>query len=222
MADRKEQAKPLALAVHQFDVNEHDAFPVDFMSRRRQKCIKFCGCSAAVLLILVVIILILMLTIFHVKDPVLKLNSVKIDGLNLLSSKNNFLQGLNLTVVADVSVKNPNVASFKFDNTTTNVYYNGSLVGEVRTPAGQAKARRTLRMNVTVDVMVDKIVEVERFKSDLIAGILPLSTYTRISGKVKITDVIKRSIVVKMNCTMNVNVSSQAIQDRNCRRSVSL
>ncbi|KAI3468675.1 hypothetical protein Pfo_025338 [Paulownia fortunei] len=222
MAEKKEQVKPLAPAAHPIDIDEHHAFPVEFTTRPYQKCIKCCGCSAAILLILVMIVLTLMLTVFRVKDPFMTMNSVKIDGLDIFNSSTISPQGLNLTVVADVSIKNPNVASFKFDSTTTNVYYNGSVVGEVRTPSGQARARRTLRMNVSVDVMVDEILEVARFKSDLVAGILPLSTYTRISGKVKITDVIRRSVVVKMNCTMNVNISSQAIQDRNCRRRISL
>ncbi|KAL0312530.1 UNVERIFIED_CONTAM: hypothetical protein Sradi_5652300 [Sesamum radiatum] len=225
MADKKEQVKPLAPAAYRITIHDDHAgtVPLEFATRRHRKCIRCCGCSAAVLLILAVMIIILMFTVFRVKDPVLKMNSVKIDGLSLLHSNTaGFQPGLNLTFVADVSIKNPNVASFKFDNTTTFVYYDGTVVGEVKSPAGQARARRTLRMNVTIDVAVEKVVGVGRFKSDFDAGIFPVSTYTRISGRVRITDMIKRSVVVKMNCTMNVNTSSQGVQDRNCRRRVSL
>lgn len=211
MADKKEQVKPLAPTAHRIDV---DDFPVEFTSRRRQKCIKCCGCSVAVSLLLVVAVLILMLTIFHVKDPLLKLKSVKIDGVDSLS-----LAGRrNLTLVADVSLKNPNAASFKFDNMTTYVYYGGSAVGETRTPAGRVGPRRTLGMNVLVDVMVEKVLEVKSFGNDLNKGILSIITHTRMSGKIKITDVSKKSVVVEMKCSMNVNISTESSEfdDRNC------
>lgn len=165
-----------------------------------------------------------MITVFHVKDPTLKLNSLKIDGLDLLSNKTNLNQGggLNLTLEADVSIKNPNAASFKFEEATTDVYYDGAVVGEVRTPAGEARARRTLRMSVLVDVVVDKMVGVKRFESDFIAWSFAVSMSTRINGVVKIADVVKKSVVVKMMCTMNLDLRTQAIQDRVCRRDVSL
>ncbi|KAL8543560.1 hypothetical protein ACS0TY_004208 [Phlomoides rotata] len=219
MAEKKEQVKPLAPTSHRIDINKHDDFPVEFTSRRRRKCIKCCGCSVAVSLILVVTVLILMLTVLHVKDPLLKLNAVNIDGVDSLSGDPS---GRNLTLVADVSLKNPNAASFKFENTTTYVYYGDSLVGEGRTPAGRVGARRSIRVSVLVDVMVDKIVEVESFKSDLSKGVLGISTNTRMSGKVKITGVSKKSVVVEMNCTMNVNVNvnRQVIEDRKCRTSI--
>ncbi|KAI3453766.1 hypothetical protein Pfo_010429 [Paulownia fortunei] len=219
MSEKKEQAKPLAPAAHRIDVEETDAFSVEFMAGHHRKCIKCCGCSVAILLIIAMVILVLMFTVFRVKDPILKLNSVNIQGLD---RSMDFGPGLNLTVEADVSIKNPNVASFKFSNTTTNVYYDGSIIGETKTPSGEAKARRTLRMNLSIKLRMDKILKVGRLRSDLGKGLLPISSYTRISGKVKITHVIKRSVVVKMNCTMNVNISSHGIQDQNCRRRVSL
>lgn len=220
--EKKEQVKPLAPAAHHINIEDSDAFSVEYMGGHHRKLIKFCGCSVAILLIIVTVILVLMFTVFHVKDPILKMSSVSIQGVDKLNSSTNLGPGLNVTVKADVSIKNPNVASFKFDNTTTYVYYGGSVIGETRTPAGEARARKTLRMNVSIELMVDKIREVGRLKRDLDTGLLPISSYTRISGKVKITRAIKRGVVVKLNCTMNVNISSQGIQDRNCRRRVSL
>ncbi|KAL3844541.1 hypothetical protein ACJIZ3_001944 [Penstemon smallii] len=234
--EKKEQVKPLRPrkedisddmihAAHtniMVDTHKHDSFPIEFTTQPRSKCIKFCGCCAAIFLILVTILLVLMFTAFHVKDPILNLNLVDIEGVDVLNRTANFRPGLNLTIVAGVSIKNPNVASLKFSNTTMSVYYDGYVIGEARTPEGRARARKTVRINVTVDVMVDEVVKVPRFVSDLGVGMLPISMYMVIDGKVKIMDVIKRSVVVRMNCTMNVNVNSQMIQDWNCRRRVSL
>ncbi|KAH1085687.1 hypothetical protein GYH30_017593 [Glycine max] len=40
----------------------------------------------------------------------------------------------------------------------TGQHHHGVLVGEARGPPGRAKARRTLRMNVTIDVITDRVV----------------------------------------------------------------
>lgn len=226
--DKVEQVTPLAPASHRsFTAVEHAhvSFSQDHSPKfPSRKCIKLCGCLSAISLVIVTIVLILMLTVFHIKNPVLEINSVRIEGANTLSNNTaSFSPRVNLTLLADISVKNPNAASFKFRNATTTVYYDGSVVGETRTPEGRAPARRTVSMSLTaVDIMADRIVRVPRFGSDLASGLLPISTYTRLDGKVKITDVIKRSFVVRMNCTMNFDLLSQAVQDQRCRSRVSL
>ncbi|KAG6403488.1 hypothetical protein SASPL_135711 [Salvia splendens] len=72
-----------------------------------------------------------MLTIFHVKHPSLEIISVKIDGLNSLSHNNN------PTLVAGVSIKNLNAATFKFHEAATE-----DLVEEL------LKKRQSLEQNV--------------------------------------------------------------------------
>ncbi|XP_057811724.1 uncharacterized protein LOC131025961 [Salvia miltiorrhiza] len=223
MSDKKEQVKPLAPAAHRVDIDDYDrsdAFSVELASHlchSRQKCIKLCGCCAAILLIAVTVVLVLMFTVFHVKDPSLKMNSVAVHGVGELDRRTGSGPGRNLTFDFEVEVKNPNVASFKFGNTTTFLYYGGSLVGEATGQAGEARARKRVRMDVSVGVMVDKIMGVERLGNDLSVGILSISSYTRISGKVKITQAIKKSVVVvKLNCTMNLIVRTQGIQDLKC------
>ncbi|KAG6414437.1 hypothetical protein SASPL_127159 [Salvia splendens] len=129
MAERREQEKQLAPAIPAN--SKLNPFPPKFILHRHHRCLKCCGCSAALLLILAVTTLILMLTIFHVKHPLLEIILVKIDGLNLLSSNNP-------TLVADVSIKNPNAASFKFHEAATEVYYDCALVGEGRAAPGEA------------------------------------------------------------------------------------
>ncbi|XP_057812331.1 late embryogenesis abundant protein At1g64065-like [Salvia miltiorrhiza] len=224
MAERREQEKPLAPATPAIVfVEKLTPFPAaEFISRRRKRCLKCCGCSAALLLVIAVTTLALMLTVFHVKDPAIKLNSVNIHGFDKLSNNTNALAGFNLTLVAGISIKNPNAASFKFDEATAGVHYGGALVGEARAPAGEAGPRRKRRMDVVVDIMVDRLVGVSRFESDYAAGILPLSAYARVKGVVKITDVIKRSFVVKINCSFSVDFRSQVIRDRSCMRDLSL
>ncbi|GFP92592.1 hypothetical protein PHJA_001403400 [Phtheirospermum japonicum] len=215
MSEKKEQVEPLAPVAHRPDIEEAYAFPEDFMIRRHQRCIKWGGCSFALLLIIVMVLLVLMLTVFHVKDPDLNISYVNLQGLN---NRTDIDRGLNTTIEADVSIKNPNVASFKFSNMTMSVHYNGSVIGVTRAVSGEVRARRTLRMNFPIKLRADEILQVGRLESDLSTGIMPISSYTWISGEVKISGGIKRSLIVRMNCTMNVNITSQRIQGQNCRR----
>lgn len=127
----------------------------------------------------------------------------------------------NVTLLADVSIKNPNVASFKYGNTTTRVYYNGKEVGQGRAPAGVAKARRTMRMNMTVDIVPGEISVVPGFREEVESLKLTVSTYTRIQGKVKIL-MVKKNVVVELNCSMTYNFASKGIEREDCKQRVSL
>ncbi|MFS8003904.1 putative Late embryogenesis abundant protein, LEA_2 subgroup [Helianthus anomalus] len=182
--------------------------------RNRTIC---CGIITAVILIISVVMLVLGFTVLHVKNPKINMNSVTIIGLDRVNISN-----VNLTVVADVSVKNPNVAAFKFEKSNSSLLYHGKVVGVADIPAGIAKARRTMRLNVTVEVMVAEIARNQQFVSDLMAEMLPVESYTKIDGRVKILNIIKRHVSVTMNCSFSVNVTSREIVNQTCKKHVSI
>ncbi|CAK7335619.1 unnamed protein product [Dovyalis caffra] len=176
-----EQAKPLAPAAFQIRSDEEEIRSKQSKTRRRN-CIKCCGCITAIFLILATTIVVLVLTVFDVKDPVINMNKLVVLRLELANGT--LRTDVNVTLLADVSVKNPNAASFKFNNGTTTVYYGGKMVGEANTPPGKAKARRTLHMNVTVDLIPEKLLAVGSLMSDISsAGALTMSSNTIIGGK---------------------------------------
>lgn len=216
MAEKEEQVKPLAPAVFQFRSDEDEAFSKQLKLRQR-KYIKCCGCVTAIFLILAVIILVLSFTVFHVKNPVIRMNKITLQQLDLLLRNGTYQSDVNVTFLADVSVKNPNVASFKFNNGTTTIYYGGKMVGEARTPPGKAKAWRTFHMNVTVNIIPDKMLDVPSLMSDLSSRVLTMTSNTIIGGKVKILKIFKKYVVVEVNCSVTYNISLQAIQEENCR-----
>ncbi|KAL3619224.1 hypothetical protein CASFOL_036794 [Castilleja foliolosa] len=220
MSEKNEQVKHLAPAFHRLDKEQTDAFPVDFMTRRNRRCIKWGGCFLSILSIVLTVLLVLMFTVFHVKDPSININYVSIQGLSNRTADIDLDRGFNITIEADVSIKNPNVASFKFSNMSMSVHYDGSIVGETRGSSGEVRARKTLRVSLSIELRADEMLEVGRLESDLSAGIMPISSYMWISGDVKISDEIKRSFFVRTYCTMNVNISSQRIQDQKCRRRI--
>ncbi|KAK9079612.1 hypothetical protein SSX86_001285 [Deinandra increscens subsp. villosa] len=194
--------------------NRHKGF------RNRTLC---CGITAATILIISVVMLVLGFTIFHIKNPKITMNSVSIIGLDRVNSPSQLTGNLtNLTVVADVSVKNSNVAAFRFERSNSSLLYHDTVVGVADIPGGVAKARRTVRLNVTFEVAVAEIAGNERFGRDLAAGMLPVESYTRIDGRVKILSFIKKKVTVTMNCSIAVNVTSREIVNQGCKKHVSI
>lgn len=197
---------------------------------RRKRCIKCCGAILAFLLIEAVVVVILIFTVFKIKDPIIKLNGVKVNGLDLVDATTTTTTnpptpgpGSNImTLTADVSVKNPNYASFKYKNTTTTLYYYGTVIGEARSPAGKAKARRTMRMNITVDIITDRLISHPMLTTEMASGLITMNSYTIVGGKVKMIKLINKHVTVKMNCTVSVNTTTRSIQDQKCKKKVKL
>jgi hypothetical protein len=212
----KEQAKPLTPAFSNRIRSDEDEELSKQLKLRQRKYINCCGCVTAVFLLLAVTLLVLTFTVFHIKDPRLRMNAVTIQRLDRAALTGTPSQRANITLTADVSVKNPNVASFRYRNSTTTVYYRGEMVGEAQIPSGKAKARHTLRMNLTVDIITDRILAVPSLVNDLSSGALAMSSYTKISGRVKILNIFKKKVVVQINCTMTYNVSGKGIQNQKC------
>ncbi|XP_024019057.1 uncharacterized protein LOC21405282 [Morus notabilis] len=213
-----DQARPLAPAANRPSSDDEEV-ALHSKKIRHRKLIKYCGCLAAFVLILAVAIIILIFTVFKIKEPVIKMNGITVSNLALVNNRTS--EG-NMSLTADVSVKNPNAASFRYSNTTTALYYDGKMIGEARGPPGQARARRTKRMNITVDIIMDQVMTSPNLLGDVGSGLVEMSSYSRIPGRVKILNVIKRHVVVKMNCTFTVNITSKSIVEQKCKRKVKL
>ncbi|KAL0015900.1 hypothetical protein SO802_002969 [Lithocarpus litseifolius] len=216
MAER-EQIKPLAPTGYQTSSSGEEKILPKHKKFHHRKCIKCFGCFTALLLIIAVIMLVLAFTVFHIRDPMARMNALTLTNLKL--SNGTLRQDVNVTLIADVSVKNPNAATFRYDNSTTTIYYHGAVVGEARIPSGKAKAWRTVRMNMTVDIIPSKVLAVQNINSDLISGQLNVSSYTKITGRVKVLNIVNKHVVVAMNCNMTYNILSQGIQ-QNCHPDV--
>lgn len=165
--------------------------------------------------------MILFLTVLKVKKPKIKLKNFTIKGLDDVNPLN-LVPTTNLTLIADLSVKNPNIASFKFKNGTTEIYYKNVQVVDAQIPPGNAKARKTIRINVTMDFMLEKILSVPGLVGDLTVGSMPLKTKTGIKGKVDIIGIIKKTVAVKLNCSLIFIIANQTIRDQKCDSSFDL
>nr|KJB24640.1 hypothetical protein B456_004G155000 [Gossypium raimondii] len=202
----RDQAKPLA-PVSDLPSSDDGEAALHLNQVRCKKIVKCLGSVAALAIILAVVIIILIFTVFRVKDPIINMNGVAVMRLELINGTIP-KPGSNISVIADVSYR----------NTTTTLYYYGKVVGDARGPPGCAKARRTVRMNITIDIIVDRILACPNLVTDVRSGTLTMVSYSRVGGRINILNIIKRHVTVKMNCSMTVNIFSQGIQQQKCKR----
>lgn len=216
-ADKDEPARPLAfpspsVAVHPAapgDVEDAAARRSTQYLRRRRCALCCCGCCVTTVVAVGIVALVLALTVFKVKDPVFTMNRVTLEDVNgdFLGNGTDRPVSVNATLNADVSIENPNVASFSFARSETDFYYNGETVGVAHAPDGEVGAGQTLRMNVTLDALADRISPHVNF-TDLIFGQdYDLTSYTEISGKVNVLGIYKRDLYIKVNCSITLEVS---------------
>ncbi|XP_021767002.1 uncharacterized protein LOC110731455 [Chenopodium quinoa] len=208
----EDQTRPLASLIT-------DPNPIRTTKKRGCTCTRYILCSLGTLILMIITIIVLYLTVFKVKDPIMTLNKISLtnNGSNLAIQP-----GSNISMTADVSVKNLNRDTFRFSNTTTSIYYKGIMVGEAHGPPGRARGRHTLRMNITVEIITERMFKASSLARDLSSGMLIMDTYSRVPGRTKVLIIDFKNVVVEMNCTVSFNISSLEIQGQSCKRHVEL
>ncbi|KMZ69571.1 harpin-induced like protein 18 [Zostera marina] len=174
----------------------------------KKRCIFFS--VGFTIIVFIVVILTLAFTVYKVRGPLMKVNSVAIQKITNSSISAN----------VNVSVKNLNQVTYYFDKTTTSVYYNNNLIGVTYQPAGKAPARRTYKMNVTMELPLDKL-------NAIIGGGISvgkdggvdIDSATIVAGHVNILS-LRRHVDVGMNCTVKVSVVNLTILDQTCLQQI--
>uniref|UniRef100_A0A8I6XNY9 Late embryogenesis abundant protein LEA-2 subgroup domain-containing protein n=2 Tax=Hordeum vulgare subsp. vulgare TaxID=112509 RepID=A0A8I6XNY9_HORVV len=231
--EKNEPTRPLAYpspSIHPAtgdDIEVQDAAATTGKRRRSMQCLRrrrsvLCcgGCCVASVVIAGIVALVLALTVFKVKDPVFTMNDVTLEDVDgeFLGADDRHPVSVNATLNADISIKNPNVASFSYDRSETSFYYKGETVGVAYAPDGEVGAGRTVRMNVTLDALADRISPNVNV-TDLIFGQgqdYDLTSYTEISGRVGVLGIYKRDLHIKVNCSITLEVSAfSSVQSKN-------
>lgn len=183
---------------------------------RRPKCTKPVIIFAAIFFTIVAIVLILMFTIFHIKRPIVQLSGVKIASLNILNNNSPERQLINLSLVVDFSVKNPNMGSFKFSNATTRLTYENVLVGEGVARGSEALPHKTVQMSIPLGVQVDRMVRVRQFSNDVLLSLISFNIDTRVQGEVQIKSITRRILTVNVRCSFFVSLREGVVQLLTC------
>ncbi|XP_052185334.1 late embryogenesis abundant protein At1g64065-like [Diospyros lotus] len=117
---------------------------------------------------------------------------------------------INLTMYATLGVKNTNFGPYKFDNTTIFFYdYQNTTVGSAAVRKSKANFRSTKKLDVAGHLVMPA-------NSDSGSGILPLTAKAEMKGKVTIMFMFKKKKSTKLDCSMEVNTNTKAVQNVKC------
>ncbi|GMP70380.1 hypothetical protein CsSME_00029254 [Camellia sinensis var. sinensis] len=122
-----------------------------------------------------------------------------------------------MTMNAKLGVKNPNFSPYKYRNTTIEFYYGVTLVGTAIVPKSKVGHLKTKKFNVAVNLIAPpSLLSDTKLASDISFRLLPLSSQSKLSGKVELILIMKKKKSTQMSCTMNVNIMTQQLQDVKC------
>lgn len=182
--------------------------------RRRKKRMK-CLVYVTVFAILVTaIILAFALTVMHVKNPKFRFRSVEVDDVSFSSATAAPSFSLRLETV--VAIKNTNFGHYHYGKSDIILAYRGTKVGEAAISGGRAGARSTGEIELNVDVSSRNVSSDSNLAGDLSSGILSLTSYGDLSGKVHLLELFKKTKSQQMNCTINIDLVNEEIRDWNC------
>ncbi|MCD7456849.1 hypothetical protein HAX54_033332 [Datura stramonium] len=188
--------------------------PPNYRSSKNRRARNCCFICLAVLVLLGLIFLILGLTVFKARKPVTTVNSVSLRDLDVSFDIARLQVLLNVTVQADLSVRNPNRVGFKYDSTSAILQYKGKEIGDAPLPAGEIGPRETRPMNITLTVMVDRLLSGSGLYSDVMSGALPLTTYVKLSGVVRV--LFKIHVKSTSTCDLFVDVLNRKLVNQTC------
>ncbi|KAJ4826158.1 hypothetical protein Tsubulata_037360 [Turnera subulata] len=168
----------------------------------------------AAIVLLTAIALVFSLVVLRPNTPDVELSQVIIEDLKYGNYSPN--PSLNMTLSAEIRIKNSNFGKYEFENSTASVLYEDVVVGEAKLGQGSVSARKTERMSAVVDVRSQRLSDTKNLSRDISSGMLKLSSYARLSGKVLLIKKIKKQKTAIMNCTMTLNLRSRSVQELLC------
>ncbi|KAL0393604.1 UNVERIFIED_CONTAM: hypothetical protein Slati_4326600 [Sesamum latifolium] len=159
-------------------------------------------------------LLIFGLVMLRIKTPTLQLSSAAVKDLHYEPTS------LNVTVVAEVRLRNMNFGRFKFRGGNTTFLYENATVGVTGIYDGRVGSREKREMNVSVKVMASTDRQLSEnsmdFSRDVDSGLIKLRSFAKLKGEVRVVKIINRHTAAVMDCTMALNLTGQEIQDLLC------
>ncbi|KAJ1416150.1 Late embryogenesis abundant protein [Sesbania bispinosa] len=153
-------------------------------------------------------------SLLRLRSPEIKLRSATLNHISYNSASPS--ASFNATVIAHISIKNPNYGAFSYENSTVRILYAGVKVGDREIRSNRVNGRETKEMNVMVNVKSSKLPVTGNLSSDINSGTLNLTSYAKFSGTVQLLKIINKRKTIEMACIMNLNLTSHAIQGIQC------
>ncbi|XP_058181456.1 late embryogenesis abundant protein At1g64065-like [Rhododendron vialii] len=180
---------------------------------RRQKHKKWLLYAVAFIIFQSAIIALFTLTIMKVRNPKFRVRSASFDTIEIPTANTSF----NFNSNVQLGIKNTNFGPYKYDNSTITFYYGDTEVGSATISKSKAQFRRTKKFNVAVSLASTNLAANSQLATDIGSGIVPLSSQSKLTGKVELMLIFKKKKSVNMNCTMEINISARSLQNIVCK-----
>ncbi|GAV85086.1 LEA_2 domain-containing protein [Cephalotus follicularis] len=210
----KEDDQSLALAPAQtYQRSDEEYATIKPKVVRKERCNKCFVYFLAFFVLLCAIVLVLALIVMHPRNPGIKLSSVTVKNLE---HGNGTQPYLNVTLVAEVTIKNTNFGEFRYVDTNGSVLYGVMEIGNMKFRQGSVKARETNKFDVNMDVRSYRLQETRDLSIDINDGMVNLTSNAELEGNMYLLKYVMKKRTAKLNCGMRLNLTSQSIQDLAC------
>ncbi|RWR93426.1 late embryogenesis abundant-like protein [Cinnamomum micranthum f. kanehirae] len=159
---------------------------------------KFC---VVLTLIIIVVLVVLFFSILMLKRPKVQPQPAILLNIDVQLS---YPIKLNVSLGLDVTIKNPNYGSFKYENGTTYLYYHGKVVADAPIESGVIPARTTQNISTVVELMADQLSSSPYFLGDLSAGFLNFTASSTLHGKASFLNILKIQATSMTECYISV------------------
>lgn len=179
---------------------------------RRKKKMKYLTYGVAFVVFQTIVIVVFSLTVMKVKSPKFRVRSGTLENLTVGTANS---PTFSMRFIGQLGVKNTNFGPFKYDNTTITFAYRGTPVGELTIRKSKANLLSTKKIDVSTQLSFSSSSN-EEWSNDINSGVLPLTSSSKLKGKVTLMFIMKKKKSTNMNCTMELVVATQAIRNLRC------
>ncbi|XP_009786303.1 late embryogenesis abundant protein At1g64065-like [Nicotiana sylvestris] len=185
-------------------------------NNKNQSSSKFFVYLLSTIVLLSIVMLIFSMIVLRFKAPSFDLGHI--DVKNLRYSNNSSLPSFNMTMGAEIIIDNENFGRMNFQDSSMSVFiYDNVTVGFAKINVGHVEARKSKRMGIVLQVGANELNHSHgNLSSDINSRMVKLTSFGELKGKVKAMKIVSRYKTSVLNCTMNLNFTSQAIQDLLC------
>ena len=210
MAEKEQSPYPLVPTNgHARSDEESDKGSAELRKKKRMKCIVY---IVAFAVFQTIIIVVFALFVMRFKSP-----KFRVRDASFVSTFNFTNASFDLVMDTQFTIKNTNFGHFKYENGIVKFSYDGMIVGEAKLDEARARARSTKKVDGSVTLSSSKLPTNSKLTNDLGGGILPLTSYSKLNGKIHLMKVIKKKKSALLDCTLDVNLGMKKIQNVQCK-----
>lgn len=210
MAEKEQSPYPLVPTNgHARSDEESDKGSAELRKKKRMKCVAY---IVAFAVFQTIIIVVFALFVMRFKSP-----KFRVRDASFVSTFNFTNASFDLVMDTQFTIKNTNFGHFKYEHGSVTFSYDGMIVGEAQLGEARARARSTKKVDRLVTLSSSDLPTNSKLTSDLGGGILPLTSNSKLDGKIHLMKVIKKKKSALMDCTLEVNLGMKKIQNVQCK-----